>query len=669
MKTFVISMLFILLNIGVIPAQSRITCSQAYYTTDDAVVTYLQYDSDYYGPVSSTPHPNDASIESSIWTYNYGNAGAGIKRFYINFDLSDFNSTTNSQILNTDLYLFGSGNGSGYIVCNASDRSNKHILHRVLEVWNENTLTWNNQPPNDGTTSVITPEIMGTMTTPNCFFDAVYNLNDILLNGNYLYPDYHGIMCQPYAENLFEYYRRMAIATKENSIPSRHPYLKVQYDMPKPTIVFNSETHTFYVINNSDLEILFNNVQYNWTINGTNYTGDIVVPAESSSYDVHLQLIITNNIGETCEFSLENCDTGNIVLNKTICENDSYNFYGTILTESGAYIDTISSVTGCDSIITLNLTVNSLNQKTVNAVICTDDSYDFYGTILTEPGTYTDTISSVTGCDTIVTLNLSVDNECNKMYIDSLGEICADDDKIIVDYTVTRGTLISYSAVFDSKSVEAGFSNIPITPAFGSSIEFPIPMNVRPNNYSVIIIFNFDNGSSIEFTENFQILYSSSIIIQRWNDVLALLNEHFNGGYIWSDYQWYKNDIPIPNEQSSYIYVGVKGEVLDTTAYYRAKVTRIDDGVTLFTCEYFPIYNQNANLTIRPTLALQNQPITIIFAGGKSVTIWNVMGIQIAQYQLSGITNSINAPTISGTYILKIENISGEQTTAKIIVQ
>ena len=645
----------------------RITCTQAYYPTDDAIVIYYQYYSDYYGPVSSTPHPDGLFLESSIWTYNAGGAGAGILRFYINFDLSDFNNTTNSQILNTDLYVYGST-----IECNASDRSNKHIFHRVTETWNENTLTWDNQPNNDGSTSVITPEITGTMGSPDCFFNTVYNMNDILLNGNNLFPNYHGIMCQPYMENLFEYYRRMAIASKENGNPNKIPTLKVQYDMPMPIIIYNSDLHSFSVSNNSDLELLFNNVQYNWTINGISYTGNNVVPAESASYDVDLQIIITNNIGETCVYHITNngCEDENIVLNKEICQGESYNFYGTILTDAGIYEDTISSDLGCDTIVTLNLIVNALNQKTINAVICTEESYNFYGTILTETGTYIDTISAVLGCDTIVTLNLTVVNECNRIIIESLDEICADNNNVTINYDVLNGTPVSYYAIFTSKAIAAGFEDIPLTTASsGNRIEFPLPDNVRPDNYSVKIVFNFYNGGSVEFNIDFQVLYPSSIIVQRWNDVLALLNEYFNGGtYKWSEYQWYKNDEQIPNENLSYLYVGAKGEVLDTTAQYRALITRTDDGVTLFTCPIVPVYNQNSFLTIRPTLTTPNQPITIIYFGGIRATIWNVMGQQIAQYQLSGLQTNIYAPNNSGTYILKIENISGEHVTAKIIV-
>ena len=43
----------------------------------------------------------------------------------------------------------------------------------------------------------------------------------------------------------------------------------------------------------------------------------------------------------------------------SLCSGSSYPFYGRTLTQAGTYYDTISTVYGCDSIITLHLTVSS----------------------------------------------------------------------------------------------------------------------------------------------------------------------------------------------------------------------------------------------------------------------------------------------------------------------
>jgi len=54
------------------------------------------------------------------------------------------------------------------------------------------------------------------------------------------------------------------------------------------------------------------------------------------------------------------------------------------------------------------VTAGGGNNQTINESICAGDSYDFYGTILTQSGTYTETITNASGCDDVITLVLSV---------------------------------------------------------------------------------------------------------------------------------------------------------------------------------------------------------------------------------------------------------------------
>jgi trimeric autotransporter adhesin len=95
-------------------------------------------------------------------------------------------------------------------------------------------------------------------------------------------------------------------------------------------------------------------------------------------------------------------------INRSICSGTSYLFNGVNLTTAGVYKDTFTSVAGCDSILTLNLTVNATSTGTINRTICNGASYLFNGVNLTTSGTYKDTLVNATGCDSFVTLNLTV---------------------------------------------------------------------------------------------------------------------------------------------------------------------------------------------------------------------------------------------------------------------
>ncbi|MCO6485518.1 MAG: gliding motility-associated C-terminal domain-containing protein, partial [Saprospiraceae bacterium] len=97
------------------------------------------------------------------------------------------------------------------------------------------------------------------------------------------------------------------------------------------------------------------------------------------------------------------------------CEGGGYDFGGVTLTESGIYVDTLASAGGCDSIVTLELTVQGYLDSTITVAICEGGGYDFGGVTLTESGIYVDTLASAGGCDSIVTLELAVLESINVM--------------------------------------------------------------------------------------------------------------------------------------------------------------------------------------------------------------------------------------------------------------
>src|SRR5690606_286874 len=92
----------------------------------------------------------------------------------------------------------------------------------------------------------------------------------------------------------------------------------------------------------------------------------------------------------------------------TICEGESYTFNGVPYNQSGTYVDTLQAQSGCDSIATLNLVVLELLSSEESATICEGDSYIFNGGSFSQTGTYVDTLQSQSGCDSIATLNLVV---------------------------------------------------------------------------------------------------------------------------------------------------------------------------------------------------------------------------------------------------------------------
>lgn len=106
-------------------------------------------------------------------------------------------------------------------------------------------------------------------------------------------------------------------------------------------------------------------------------------------------------------FDAEYRQTAVTNLTETTCANAPFSFNGQMLDTSGVYRDTITTAQG-DSVVILSLTVNPYETKTVAESICAGNVFAFNGQNLSVPGTYYDTLSASAGCDTIVTLNLTV---------------------------------------------------------------------------------------------------------------------------------------------------------------------------------------------------------------------------------------------------------------------
>ena len=94
---------------------------------------------------------------------------------------------------------------------------------------------------------------------------------------------------------------------------------------------------------------------------------------------------------------------------ETISACDSYVWNGQTYTEGGTYTYTTTSVAGCDSIVTLHLTIgHSEVGETEYATICYGDSYVWNGQTYSTAGEYSITLSNANGCDSVVTLQLTI---------------------------------------------------------------------------------------------------------------------------------------------------------------------------------------------------------------------------------------------------------------------
>ncbi len=95
----------------------------------------------------------------------------------------------------------------------------------------------------------------------------------------------------------------------------------------------------------------------------------------------------------------------------TICHGDAYTWHGNTYSAAGDYTVNVPSASGCNTEVTLHLTVlpATVTLPADNHIICYGNSYEWYGETYNATGTYTHAVKNVLGCDSLVyTLNLTV---------------------------------------------------------------------------------------------------------------------------------------------------------------------------------------------------------------------------------------------------------------------
>lgn len=133
------------------------------------------------------------------------------------------------------------------------------------------------------------------------------------------------------------------------------------------------------------------------TVNGTAYTSNT-------------QFNDTISGGASCDtirtYQLTFFPVYNNTNNVTICQGQTYFAGGAQQSTSGTYTDTYTTVNGCDSIIQTNLTVAQPDSSTQQETVCSGDAFN--GTVYTTDTVLVYTYTNVSGCDSVVTYNLTI---------------------------------------------------------------------------------------------------------------------------------------------------------------------------------------------------------------------------------------------------------------------
>lgn len=98
----------------------------------------------------------------------------------------------------------------------------------------------------------------------------------------------------------------------------------------------------------------------------------------------------------------------------SVCQGTTYTYpdgFSEVITAGTSHASNLSTVAGCDSIITTNVTMNPVYTLTEDVDVCENSTYtypDGFSEVITGNTTHISNLSTVAGCDSIITTNVTM---------------------------------------------------------------------------------------------------------------------------------------------------------------------------------------------------------------------------------------------------------------------
>ena len=416
-------------------------------------------------------------------------------------------------------------------------------------------------------------------------------------------------------------------------------------------------------------------------------------------------IIVHIGVNERCVVPIEE--------SYTLCADDSYEWHGQTLTETGIYTDTLlhRAEEDCDTAVVLHLNRVSPSRRDTDIAICSGDYCEINNEKLSDAGDYLFTMPATNGCDSVLMVHLSylqdyrdttrmtipygdvfqwegeewaesteqirgfvAANGCDSLRLLQLAVDytltveqmeweggCGDNDSFTLHLQLSR-LVDSVRISFSEEAQVAGLRDSTVY-MHAKQTDIRIPhAGVRAGTYTAIVALVHDSEMLYTTSFTFTLLYPSSVMEQAWNDVVAVLTHDYNGGYDFTAFQWYENGVALIGENHSYLYrpLIIGGE-------YSALLTETN-GTQMMTCPL--VVTVQTDISLYPTLVGVRQMIRCRVSEKAELLLYDELGRIVAQHTLSVGETAVPAPGAAGVYIARVITKTGnKEHTYKLIVR
>jgi hypothetical protein len=314
---------------------------------------------------------------------------------------------------------------------------------------------------------------------------------------------------------------------------------------------------------------------------------------------------------------------------------------GNTYTTSGTYTDVIPVANGCgDSTITINLTINNSVQNSFSETICDGETYTWNNQDYTYSGLFTQTFQAANGCDSTVTLNLTVNYND---YIQIQANPSFGNSPLNVAFNNQTSNLSNYNFTWYFGDGTSQQSNSPFLSHIYTQDAYSDVTVVAENLTTGCITSNVFNDmifviGGVTCTHTATLNQTGPLSTCIGDSLLLSCNTDPSFSY-----QWNRNGVPVSGATSSSIYVQLSGSY--TVTIYQNNCPLTSNGITV-------------TINPLPSIPTITSTGTITSCSGGSLTLAAPAGSAAYSWNTGATTSSISV-TQSGSYVVTVTNANG----------